>query len=233
MKTTKLFLITLLVTATAYAQSNVPQGKIDAAFGKSFATGQNQINPIISELKQDEAANAYWIAYAQFRSSIFLQQMGQNDKAAGAADDAIQLLQNIEDKNSEEHALLGIIIGYSIAFDPSSAANLSIKAAAQYRNALKKNEKNIRAYLGLGESDFHKPAEYGGGEKVEEYLLKAISLTEYSTENGASWGKNRAYHLLASYYLREGETDKAKMYCIQGLNKYPKDAQLNELKKSL
>lgn len=233
MKTTKLLLFTLLVTAVAYAQSDVPQGKIDAAFGQSFATQQNELEPIISELKQDETANAYWIAYAQFRSGIFYLQLGQNDQAARVVDEAIELLQGIEEKNSEEHALLGTILGFKISLEPSSAANLSVKAAAQYRSALKKNEDNMRAYLGLGESDFHKPAAYGGGKKVEEYLLKAIALPEQSTENGASWGKNRAYHILSSFYLREGKPDKAKMYCIQGLNKYPGDFQLNELKKSL
>ena len=71
------------------------------------------------------------------------------------------------------------------------------------------------------------------GKKVEEYLLKALSLPEKTMEGGPSWGKNVAYHMLASYYLREGQKDKAKMYCMQGLSKYPHDMQLNQLKQSL
>lgn len=232
MKKVTTLLLSLLITAIAYGQGNPTQSTIDAAFGQSFATQKNQLEPTIEELKKDEAANAYWIAYGKFYSSIFYQQTGRNEEAAKSVADAIQTLESIEEKNSEEHALLGYLLGFSIAFEPSAAGRLAAKAAGEYRLALKKDKDNMRAYLGMGESDFHKPAAYGGGEKVEEYLLKALSLPAQSMENGPSWGKNSAYHLLATFYLREGETDKAKMYCMQGLSKFPNDPRLNQLKQS-
>jgi len=232
MKKLMLTLFCLIISAITFAQENPNQKKIDAAFMQSFVAQSNKIDPIINELKQDEKANAYWIAYAQFYSSIFWIQASQQEKAKEYADKAIDLLESIDDKDSEEHALLGYILGYSISFDPSAAARISAKATAQYKAALKKNDNNLRAYLGMGESDYHKPEEYGGGEKVEEYLLKAISLPDQSIENGPSWGKNSAYYTLASFYKREGEMDKAKMYCMKGLNQYPQDYMLNQLKQS-
>ena len=233
MKKTTLLLLSFLITAIAFAQGNPVQGRIEGAYGQSFATQQNQLEPIISELKADETANAYWIAYAQLHSSIFYMQTGQKEKAAERAGQGISLLESIKNKTSEDHALLGYLLGYSIAFEPASAPRLGGKAAKEYKAALEKDEQNMRAYLGMGESDFHKPAAYGGGEKVEEYLLKALSLPEQSKENGPSWGKNSAYYTLATFYQREGQTDKAKMYCMQGLSKYPNDARLNQLKQSL
>lgn len=232
MKKITLLLLSLFMTAIAFGQENPNQGKIEASLGQSFATQQNQLAPVIEELQEDEAANAYWIAYARFYNSVFYLHTGRHEQAKKSADDAIQTLESIEEKNSEEHALLGYLLGFSISFEPSAAGRLGARAAGEYRNALKKDKNNMRAYLGMGESDFHKPAAYGGGKKVEEYLLKALSLPAQSMENGPSWGKNSAYHLLASYYKREGEMDKAKMYCMQGLSKYPQDPRLNELKQS-
>ncbi len=232
MKKITLTLIALFIYIFSIAEENPNQDKIDAAFMQSFATQSDQIEPIIAELRQNENENAYWIAYGQFYSAIYYMHTGKKDQARKSTDAAIELLEKIEKKNSEEHALLGYILGFSVSLDPSSAARISAKAASQYKAALKKDENNLRAYLGMGESDYYKPAEYGGGEKVEEYLLKAISLPDQSVENGPSWGKNSAYYTLASFYKREDEIDKAKMYCMKGLNEFPQDYQLNQLKQS-
>lgn len=232
MKRTTLFLFSLLTTLVSLGQVNSNQEKVDSAFRQSFVTGQDQLGPVIQELGKNQSANAYWVSYAQLYQSIFYMQTGQKDQARSSVDKAIELLQGTDDKDSEDHALLGYILGYSISLDPSAAARLSTKAASEYKEALTKNENNPRAYLGMGESDFYKPAAFGGGQKVEEYLLKAISLDDQTVEDGPSWGKSQAFYLLASFYKREGQIDKAKFYCMQGLNKYPQDSQLNQLKQS-
>lgn len=232
MKKATLFLFSLLISLISLGQVNSNQEKVDSAFRDSFVIRQDQFEPIIQKLKENQSANAYWIAYAQLYQSIFFRETGQKDQARLSVEKAIELLQNTDDKDSEDHALLGYMLGYSISLDPSAAGRLSAKAASEYKEALKKNENNMRAYLGMGGSDFHKPAAFGGGQKVEEYLLKAISLDEQTFEGGPSWGKNQAYYLLASFYKRERQTDKAKLYCMQGLSKYPHDGQLNQLKQS-
>ncbi len=232
MKKITMYFLSMFLISLVYGQEQPIQERVEAALEQSFATQSNQIEPIITELMQGESANEYWIAYAQFYQSIYHLHSGTQDKAKAILTDAIERLEGIKDKSSEEHALLGYCLGYSISFEPNSAVRLSTKAVAQYNAALKKNKNNLRAYLGLGESDFHKPTAYGGGEKVEEYLLKAISLPDQIVDNGPSWGKNMAYYTLASFYLREGKTDEARMYCMQGLEKYPHDHQLNQLKQS-
>lgn len=229
----RLLAVALLVSVVVYGQENPNQKRIEAAMTQSFATQSDQLAGIIAELKQDETANGYWIAYAQFYSGVYAMQSGRQEETKSLVQSAIKTLENIKDKNSEEHALLGQILGFSISLDPSSAMQASAKALSHYKAALKKDENNLRAYLGLGQSDYYTPEEYGGGQKVEEYLQKAISLPDQSMENGPSWGKNMAYYILASFYQREGEYDKARMYCVQGLSQFPDDYQLNELKKSL
>ncbi|MGL1885443.1 MAG: hypothetical protein OCD76_02915 [Reichenbachiella sp.] len=234
MKTLNLLLVSLLTISNCFAQqAPVQQDQIMAAFGQSFARQQDQLATVITELEKEEIANAYWIGYAHLYSSIFFQQMGQNEKGAASADKAIQSLEAIENKDAETHALLGYALSYSISYDPASAPRLGGKAAIEYQASLKKDSKNMRAYMGLGESDFHTPVAYGGGHKVEEYLTKAINLPDQSVENGPTWGKNSAYVTLIQFYQREGDMDKSKLYLMQGLSKYPQDARLNELKQSL
>ena len=233
MKKTFLFTLCLVFTTLAFCQTNLNQEKIEAALMQSFTSQQNKLESIIAELKKDEAPDTYWIAYGLFYSSIYSAQTNQKESAAKSLSEAIDLLQSIEDKTSEDHALLGYLLAYSITLDEANAPKLAAKANAQYEAALKKDDKNMRAYVGLGESDFYKPATYGGGKKVEEFLVKALALPEQSKENGPSWGKNTAYYILANYYLKEGQKDKAKMYCMQGLTKFPEDYRLNQMKQSL
>jgi hypothetical protein len=232
MKTTLLFLLAVICSLTVSGQTS-RESEIEAALDASFASRQNRVEPILTTLKKDAAANAYWIAYASMYSAVYEMQTGKSDVASAILTDGIKTLEKLQNKSSEDLALLGYMTSFSISLDPSAAMRLSAKANKYYEEALKKDNRNLRVYLGLGEADFYKPVQYGGGQKVEEYLMKAISLPDQSSSNGPAWGKNSAYHTLASYYLREGNKDKAKLFCMQGLGRFPKDYRLNQLKQSL
>ena len=67
----RLLAVALLVSVVVYGQENPNQKRIEAAMTQSFATQSDQLTGIIAELKQDETANAYWIAYAQFYSAVY------------------------------------------------------------------------------------------------------------------------------------------------------------------
>lgn len=233
MKITSLLLVSLIAFSNCFAQQTpVEQDNIMKAFGQSFAMQEDQMGAVLAELNEDKTMNAYWIGYAHLYRSIFFQQMGQKAKGAASVSEAIQSLEAIENKDAESHALLGYALSFSITYDPASAPRLAGRAATAYKASLKKDKNNLRAYMGLGESDFYTPVAYGGGQRVVEYLTKAINLPDQSVANGPTWGKNSAYITLIQFYKREGELDKAKLFCMQGLSKYPQDVRLNELKQS-
>ncbi len=214
------------------AQTNPKQQAIDAAMGRSFATQENQFIPVIEELKKSKNENVYWIAYAHLRQSIYLLQINQQTQGEQSIGSAIEMLESIKEKSSEDYALLGQATAFSISFYPQKGPSLGGKAEGYFKRALKLDKSNMRAYVGLGTNNFYKPVAFGGGKRVEEYLNQAIALADQSEENGPSWGKNEAYYILASYYQQKGELDKSKMFVMQGLQNFPGDFRLSELKQS-
>ena len=123
------------------------------------------------------------------------------------------------------------MLSFSIVFQRNLAAVISGKAHALYNKALNKNKNNLRVYLAIGKSDYYKPAQYGGGFKVESYLKQALSKPDKSIEESFSptWGREQVYYYLASFLARENRIEEAKLYCNQGLKKFPDSEILKSL----
>ncbi|MGB5820918.1 MAG: hypothetical protein WBG90_15640, partial [Saonia sp.] len=137
---------------------------------------------------------------------------------------------------SETLALEGTINSTMISVESDKAWALSQKAGKQFRESLKFSEKNPRAYLGLGKSDFYKPTQYGGSKKVESYLKKAISYfkeEEESENKGPSWGKDQVFYFLSAFYSTNNRVRDAKFYNSLGLKEFPKNELLLAQKEKL
>ncbi|NME67511.1 tetratricopeptide repeat protein [Flammeovirga aprica] len=223
-----LLLICAVTNAVSFAQGT--QANIDKALGQSFQSQENKVAGIISD-----QSDLYWKAYASFMSSIY--EIGMGDKTASQkyVDQAIEFLNQDENRDSESYALEGSILGFSISLDPSKTRTLASKSTARYKKALKLDKNNPRAYLGLGENDFHTPVKYGGGKVAEKYLLKALSADNNPSNDPSkpTWGKERAYNLLVQFYKREGKMDLAKKYCAEALEAFPHDHDLKELSQTV
>ncbi len=233
------FFVCLSVGFSQNSLENIEQ-KILQAHGKSFATEQDQFEPIIEKLEasyeksQDNSTN-YWLCFALYRQSIFYLSTDRDAQSSKILKKSIDRMKGLKNPTSEDLALHGSMLSLSINFQPEMAALLSGEAASLYDKAIKLNENNLRANLGIGKSDFYKPVEYGGGFKVESYLKKTIGMPDKSSAeaNAPSWGKNEAYYYLASYYQREGRTGEAKLYCNKGLKAYPNYRLLQSLQAKL
>ena len=210
---------------------------IFSAYGKSFQMQSDQIAGLITQLaaieKAEEKKTAnYWIAFAEYRSAVFHMVVDQEKKSVELLDSAEQRLKAVKEPTSEDLALLGSVISLSINFKPDLAPILSSKANDLFVKALKLNDQNLRAHLGIGRSDYYKPVEYGGGNKVENALKTALAMPDQSFDaaHAPAWGKDEAYYYLASYYLREDRLEDAKFYCFKGVKAYPYHGQLQSLK---
>lgn len=216
------------------------QHRIDAAFSMSFAQQENKLTSLLHELetlyaKHPKPIVAYWLAYAQHKSSIYHLALEQSKEAAAANAAAVATLEKLEELDAEASTLLGAALSLSISFNPGRAIPLSARADKNYKKALKLDPQNLRAYLSIARSDFYTPKQYGGGKIAEEYFLKAISLPEQTATYlyAPTWGKDEAYWFLVQFYQREGRIEDALLYCKQGLKKYPKHDGLNTLRKEL
>lgn len=217
-------LIFILFSTTLLAQT--PQQNIDNALGQSFQKQKNLLVNLIGK-----QPNNYWNAYASFMASIVEMGSKNNDQANVYIQKAITFLEEDEERDSESYALEGSILGFSISVNPSKTMSLANKSTSRYKKAIKLDKENPRAYLGLGENDFHTPVKYGGGKVAEKYLLKAIACENKATEENLlpSWGKERAYSLLVQFYKREGKMDAAKKYCKEGLEAFPYSYELQQI----
>lgn len=216
------------------------QAKILAAYGHSVESESDQFAPIIDTLvkvynqTKDQKVN-YWIAFVEYRAAILYMNAEKDNRALELLNQGIERLKGLESPTTEDLALQGSILSLSVNFQPEMAAILSAKAGLLYEKAIKLNDQNLRAYLGVGRSDFFKPKEYGGGYKVESYLKEALTKPDASSDEYAlpTWGRADAYYYLASFYKRENRLDEAKLFCNKGTKAFPDHYLLRTLKDSL
>ena len=216
------------------------QQKLFDAYGLSVQSQTDHFKPIIESLemayqKDQNGLINYWIAFAEYRASILHMNAQKDSLSLELLQKGINRLEQIKKPNSEELALQGTMVSLSINFQPDIAAVLSGKAKSLYDKAIKRNDQNLRAYLGVGRSDFYTPKQYGGGYQVESYLKQALTKPDASSEEAhmPDWGRDEAYYYLASFYEREGQLNEAKLYCNQGLKAFPNNYLLQTLKDKL
>lgn len=238
-KTISIIAILFLSISSGFGQQPVPaniETTISQAFERSFQSEANVMADFTAEMEtqygteRDEAR--YWLAYAYYQYTISEMQIGKKKIAEKAVDRAIELLEEDENPDSEDLALLSSAIGLSINFNAWKAPFLGSKSESLAEKAIELDPNNARAYLAIGRSSYYKPAMFGGGDQVEGMMKKAISLPDQSQKSATSpsWGKPEAYYLLANYYRQEERMEDAYTYCMRGLKQFPEDHRLNNLK---
>lgn len=186
--------------------------------------------PGVSALEYD-----YWLAYLHYKIGISYLA-NDKEKAKEHFETGITLLNDLDVPNSETFALQGTLNSTMISIQSDKAWTLSQKAGELFNKALKYSEENPRAYLGLGKGDFYKPTQYGGGEKVEAHLKKAVSYYnahEQSGKKGPTWGKEEVYYFLSAFYSKNNRLRDAKFYNNLGLKEFPKNKLLLAQKEKL
>jgi len=231
--------------ATTVAETNTNdsilygiEDRIMRKFVNSMA--RNDISPIdelIGQLEQGYEQHQqnlfrYWQAYALFHKGIYHVQYDESRAAEKATDKAINLLQGLSEKTSEDFALLAFLQGFSIQFKAGiKAPFISAKSSKNARIALDMAPNNPRAYYVLGNNDYYTPTQFGGGEEVVTHLEQAISLARQQPNNPylPSWGAEDAYERLIRFYEREDQQDKVQETIDRALQAFPDSYRLNEL----
>ncbi len=215
---------------------------IEQAFIKSISTDDMAyLDKIYDQLKnnpnpQSKGLGTYWMAYIYFKKAIVYIKNSDKKNSKKAVNQGIDLLEDKNNKNDEDYALLGYLQNFAIQFKSGPAAGIySSKIKKNAEKSLEINSKNIRAYLVLGTNDFFTPERYGGGKKAEMYFVKAVDLEAQAVENPylPSWGKNEVYLYLIRLYIKKQQYDLAKKYFKEATKHYPDDYQINQLAKQL
>jgi pentatricopeptide repeat protein len=208
---------------------------IQNAMNQSFM--QQDITPLNVMLQSldalpDNEWSDYWTAFALYRKAIFQAYAAGGEGSEATTKQALELLASIKTKTSEHYALQGIIRSFSIQFATGMKAGIvSAKVGKDFKKALQLDEQNMRAYYGLGSSDYYTPEQYGGGKRVEEYILQALALEKQYHDNPVmpTWGKDEAYEILLRHYMKKEQFEKAKTLFQQAMNDFPGNYQLSQL----
>lgn len=212
--------------------------KIEQAFSASIV--QQQIEPLESVAEElmahhknsEDAWSTYWLAFCQYRMAIFQTILGEKEQSEATTTQALELLENWKEKTSEHYALQAMIRSFSIQFSSGIRAGMiSQKVGAELKKAVKLDDQNLRAYYGLGSSDYYTPEQYGGGKKAEGYLTKAVELDAQYNANPIfpTWGKNEAYEMLVRFYMKKERFEDAKATFQKAVAEFPDDYQIAQL----
>ena len=198
----------------------------------------DSVGKIISELRNynpngNNRYLSYWEAYALYKCSILSSIMKKKEDAKKFTEKAIEILESIKGKTTEDYALLGMLKNYQINFSGWLATiKLSNQAKSMAQKAIELNGNNLRAYLVLGINNYYTPEFYGGKSKCEEYFKKAISLPDSTSGNefDPTWGREDAFYFLLAYYKGRknvGDKELFENLKLEALDKFPNDKRFN------
>jgi tetratricopeptide (TPR) repeat protein len=213
------------------------QAKINEAFVQSIMIRKDDMLAHLSRdletLHKEKNQNLilYWRSYLQFYYSIYYLQLENNRQAEKEIDKGIDWLKGMQNKNSEDYALLSMLQGFALQFKGMKVMFISGEVKASAKQAISMDSTNIRGYYVYGSSDFYTPEKYGGGTEAEEYLLKALRLPTQKTTNTylPSWGRQEAYELLIKFYIRKENWENAKKHFQMAIKEFPNNHQINKL----
>ncbi len=254
----KVFIIVLVFFSTAknnfaYAENNFKtttsfvlssydlpknmQSKIQNAFAKDMASKNLvELNQIAKNLKilyknKNNNVTLYWMSFLQFYKATYYLEVKDEDLSEEEIDKGVEWMSDMKNKNSDDYALLSMLKGFSTQFKGFRAMFIGISSGNDIDKALELDDQNIRAYYVAGTNDFYRPETFGGGKKVESYLLKALNLPDKKSknQNSPSWGREESYYILTLFYIRKKKMDLARKYFDLGINSYPKSYFLNQL----
>jgi len=211
---------------------------------RSFDEDTDHIVPMLQNIeaydeKESSHWKEYWTAYAKYQQAVYWAynpEINDEDKAADLTDEAIAILEGIENKNIEDWSLLGYLKGFSIQWlSFIKIPKESIKAYEYVITAVEKDPQNPRANMVYGNNNFHLPGMFGGGKEVVEYMSKAISLYKMETQdpNLPTWGMPEAYQMLTRHYVKKDMMDEAKSTLREGLERFPNAMNLNRLREQV
>lgn len=155
----------------------------------------------------------HYEAFALWREATLISSRDGRDATTLFNRAAALLEQSIKLRPlAESHVLLASIDGQLIAKDPSRGMELGMASQQSIMAALSLGPTNPRVSLVRGQGALYTPAEYGGGARIAEQLLKQ-SIAQFEKDSPKpgepSWGKAEAHVWLGIVYQQMNDNAKA------------------------
>lgn len=216
------------------------QEKIDSCY--TVASKGKKVSPLleleesIKEVKMNNYLPQYWKAYLKLNLSSYYAEIEDKENGEASINEAIDILDKIENKDAEVLALLAYTQSFSIRYTSGIQAGvISQKAGQIIKNAKKIDENNIRVWFVSGVLDFYTPKAFGGQKECESNFEKAISLEDKNATNPylPTWGKEDSFVMLINYLLINSRKNEASQYYKEAISVFPYSTRLQALAKRI
>lgn len=179
----------------------------------------DSVGKIISELRNynpngNNRYLSYWEAYALYKCSILSSIMKKKEDAKKFTEKAIEILESIKGKTTEDYALLGMLKNYQINFSGWLATiKLSNQAKSMAQKAIELDGDNLRAYLVLGINNYYTPEFYGGKVNVKNISRKPyLFRIAHQVMNLTRPGGERMLSIFCWHIIRDEKTSGTKNF---------------------
>lgn len=215
------------------------QDRINAALASAPDARAGALEDQIAALEAMDPGDAealayyrdYWLAYALYQLSIERQRAGRVEDPQAPLQRAMTLLDQISPRDSEAYALHAMAAGLNLQFVPRQEIMIAIgHVNASLGQALALDPDNVRGLYANALSDWNTPPEFGGRQRAEAYLRRAVAAPEEASRPLApTWGHDLAHALLVEILLDTDRADEAQAVFETARARFPDSAELAAL----
>ncbi len=193
----------------------------------------NHLKTALLKDNKYQSLNKYWQGYCYVNIVACQLRFKEETKTDSILQEGISILNSVDRKNSDHYALLSMLNGISIKYCNITMLSITAQKSKLYaEEAIKLNDKNMRAYLAFAINDFFTPSLYSGGKLVDKNLTKALKLETRVDPNIKclpSWGKDMVYEYLIKSYIKDKKYEQAKKYLLEAIKLFPYRSDFQEL----
>lgn len=215
------------------------QDRIDAALASDPDARAGALEDQIAALEAVEPGDAealayyrdYWLAYTLYQLSIERQRAGRVEDPQAPLERAMTVLDEITPRDGEAYALHAMAAGLNLQFVPRQEIMIAIgEVNASLGQALALDPDNVRGLYANALSDWNTPPEFGGRQRAEAYLRRAVAAPEEPSRPLApTWGHDLAHALLVEILLETDRADEAQAAYEAARVRFPDSAELAAL----
>ena len=179
---------------------------------------------------------SYWSSYLLYHLSLCYFRNEQLEMSERVIKEAIDILEDIENKDSEVLALLALAQTFYFQYVPRQDVFLHMhKVKENLKKSMILDKNNMRAHYVNASYDYYTPEEYGGGQRSESLLLKALATPSNTSSSpfAPNWGKKEAYGLLIGYYIKKANKESASKYLSILKNRFPEYGLINSYSEAI
>ena len=177
-----------------------------------------------------EDLRIYWYAFASLNLILVEERLGALDQVKRLLDETIQVLEDLDPKSVEVHALLAILYRLNIEHETERTFELVLSMQDHLDSAIELDPDNLRTLVAQTLVAVRPIPGFGISADVDETVQKALSASTVndSLPNSPTWGIPLIYLFWIEWLSTQDQYDKLMREFNRAKQEFPDDAFLRE-----